>query len=540
MIKRLLAICLIFAVGLIFSSCKNSKNDPSNQIIKYNLPSDPVSLDPQIARDFSSCMVIRNIFEGLTKIDCSGDVIPASALRWSSNPEFTSFEFKLRPDACFAGNDKIPLTSHDFMFAIFRALMKKNNSPGVYNLYCIKNAARVHLYDASPDELGVSAPDNYTITFSLECPNEDFPRVLASQITMPCNKAFFESTSGQYGLEAKTTLSNGPFKIRQNYGWDHYKAIHLILNKNYLGTPTPVPAGVSFSIGAGNEDPLAAIQDGSEDAAILPFGPIDNIKLHNVLLLKYENTVWGLSFNCSDTVFANPSMRKSFLQALDRGRLFAGIANSDRLHPTDDVAPSYLQFGGRRFRDSALGHLFTPFSIDARATLKTGLEQLGLDRLPSISILCLDDPDVRTLAGNILQCLNKSLESYLNMTPLSMEILNSKIQSKNYQVAIAPICADSSSALDFFYSMKSKGSKNIFAYESNTFDNAVDSAALPSANDPFVALAAAEKELHQNCVFYPLFLGTRAFACSERLSRLDFDSLSALVDFASAVKQNNV
>ena len=52
---------------------------------------------------------------------------------------------------------------------------------------------------------------------------------------MPCNRTFFESTSGKYGLDAKTFLGNGPFKMVNRYSWEHDKYINLTVTNTYHG-----------------------------------------------------------------------------------------------------------------------------------------------------------------------------------------------------------------------------------------------------------------------------------------------------------------
>ena len=63
--KKILSVLIAAILIINISGCNSSKKNPSNQTIYYNLESDPESLDPQIANDDVSNLVIANIFEGL-------------------------------------------------------------------------------------------------------------------------------------------------------------------------------------------------------------------------------------------------------------------------------------------------------------------------------------------------------------------------------------------------------------------------------------------------------------------------------------------
>ena len=222
---------IILALLLIFplNGCKSNKT--SIQALKYNLDAEPKTLDPQVANDISSNTVILNIFEGLTRLDENENPMPAAAEQWESNNDFTEFTFYIRKNLTWGNKEKTPLTSKDFAFGLKRALNKNTNCPLVSNFYCIKNAKNFNLNNKESASLGIDIIDDYTIKFSLEKSNKDFPKILASPAAMPCNENFFNSCAGQYGLSHTTVLCNGPFKVNHKYGWELFKALNLVINE---------------------------------------------------------------------------------------------------------------------------------------------------------------------------------------------------------------------------------------------------------------------------------------------------------------------
>ena len=145
----------------------------------------------------------------------------------------------MREYAAWSDKAKTPVTAQDFVFGLQRALDKYTNSPKAYTLYCIKNARKINIEGAPADSLGVSAPDLHTVGIELEYPMENFLYLLATAPTMPCNKDFFEGANGQYGLEPATIISNGAFKVKLRYGWNHYNSLSLVKNENYIGANVP-------------------------------------------------------------------------------------------------------------------------------------------------------------------------------------------------------------------------------------------------------------------------------------------------------------
>ena len=67
-IKIFLAGFLVLSLMLFMCGCSDD-GGKSELIIKYNIESEPITLDPQIANDSSSRLVILNIFEGLMRLD---------------------------------------------------------------------------------------------------------------------------------------------------------------------------------------------------------------------------------------------------------------------------------------------------------------------------------------------------------------------------------------------------------------------------------------------------------------------------------------
>ena len=121
----------------VVTGCSSKK---SGQAITYNLEEEPVTLDPQIADDYSSRIVIMALYEGLTRLDENNQVSPGVAQRWESNSTYTSFTFYLREDASWS--DGTPVTASDFVYAFQRAVDPATGSTTNAPMFAIKNAKK--------------------------------------------------------------------------------------------------------------------------------------------------------------------------------------------------------------------------------------------------------------------------------------------------------------------------------------------------------------------------------------------------------------
>ena len=61
--------------------------------------------------------------------------------------------------------------------------------------------------------VGVTAPDEQTVVFTLRQPDNRFLYLLSTEPASPCREDFFLSTHGRYGLTLQTILGNGDYRV---------------------------------------------------------------------------------------------------------------------------------------------------------------------------------------------------------------------------------------------------------------------------------------------------------------------------------------
>ncbi len=540
--KRATALALCAALLLTLAGCKSGGAKNADKTINYHLSAEPETLDPQVASDTPSIIAIQALFEGLTRLDADGKAVPGAAEKWTSAENGTRFTFTLRSDASWS--DKKAVTSSDFVFAFRRALDPKTGSSTCTQMYCIKNARKVHAGELPVSQLGVTAPDSRTLVVRMEYPTPDFATLAASPVFMPCNENFFDQAAGRYGLEIKYLLGNGPFMIDGAYGWDHGKYLNLRRSSTYHGRQVPLPAAVVFSIGSTTTDlsnPVAALAGETVDAAPVTYAQAGAARSAGCTLASVQDTTWGLCFNTKSALFKNLNMRRAFLQAFDRKKVLSHLPED--ISAAENIVLPGTSLNGENYRSLAGGPFYPKQDADAAQTLAAGLSGLGLSKasaaaaaLSSITVLCPDDANVKLMVNEMIAAWNAKFHSYFNMNPVSESDLLSAVQSGNYDLAVYPLKPAADGPFFPLYQFCTGVSGNPARWSDASYDALVASAQSKSGKDAAASYAAAEKILNEQAVFYPLCYGKSYFALAKGVTGIVFRPYQGGVDFINAGK----
>ena len=529
---------LLVCTVLLFAQTSCGKGGPSNgdKTIEYGLTQEPKTLDPQIADDPSSFTAVQALFEGLARLDADGNARPGVAAHWESSENSTVFTFYLRADANWS--DKTPVTAGDFVFAFRRALSPQTASPSCTRMYCIRNARKVRSGELAPDQLGVEAKDAHTLVVRLESPYSDFPELTVLPVFMPCSQKFFESTAGRYGLEPDCVLGNGPFQIDGKYGWAHGQYLNLRRSSTYAGAQKPLPSDVHLNVDGGNidlSDPVAALKNGTVDAAALSAAQAAEASADGSSIVSFQDAVWGLCFNTASGSMKNMDVRRAFVQACDRSRVLAHLPKNTS--GADDILLPGTALLGENYRGLAGGPFYLTQDPNAAQTLAKGLGALGLQEMPSVSVLCPDDMNVKLMLNEMIIAWNAQFHNYFNLEALDESELLSRVASGNYQLAIYPLRPDSDGPDDVLSLFRSGADGNPSNYADASFDALLDRAEADGGKEAAADYASAEKYLNEQAVFYPLYYEKSCYAMAPGVTGILFRPFRGGVDFIGAGKE---
>lgn len=547
LLRRRVAVCfLAFSFLLPMCACSGeSRPENADQTIYFHLQSDPSSLDPQIADTYDARVAVEALFEGLVRLDEDGEPYPGVAKTWDVSDDGLTYTFHLREDAQWSksivtqdgeattSSDPCPLTAQDFVYAWQRAVTPSTGCPESESFACIKNASAILQGTLSPSELGVTATDDHTLVVELESANEDFLSLTATAAFMPCQQDFFLWTSGRYGLEAKYVCGNGPFAFSNSYAWDHEEKLTLRRSSSYSGENEPLPSGLVLYTAqevADISDPLAAVEEGTVDLAVLPSEQLEaaQAKEDVQVITQSMDAVWGLCFNTQDDLLKHTDVRKIFIETLSRESLLGCLP--PHASAANDIIPEICQWNGENYREQAGSDLYLKEDPKAISSLSNVLSKLKLEEMPSITVS--GPENVRDMLNEMLIAWNGSMGNYFNLEALPEEDLSQRIASGEYQAAICALRTEDATPLGFLSLFSSSNDENPAHLQSESYDAMLESAASGSLD----ALVQAETYLNQQAIFYPLYYTDRYYVANSTLSGVVIHPAEQGIDFIQAGK----
>lgn len=515
-------LCALFL--LTFTGC-GPKSEMDFTAVLFR---DILTLDPQAASRSSELQIIGEIFEGLCRVDENGEAVPGVASRWESSAGGRRFTFHLRKARWSDGE---PVTAADFVFGIARALRPETAAVNVQDLFVIRNARAVYAGQAEESALGLTAENDRTLVVELESPYPDFPLLTAGAHYMPCRENFFDESAGHYGLSAAYLLTNGPFDFAGNYAWDtgyNERSVSLTASATYHGERTAEPATVKYLIDydeSYDSDPLAALTAGSVDVWPASRSLLLTAEERDIPSIAADNAVVGLLLNPQDEALHNVYLRQMFIQTIDRQELLA--RGADLGPEARGIVHSGTLWGGEPYYDEG-EQAFAPQDPEITGGLDYLLDSMELERVPSITVLCPDDPTSTQVADGLLIAWNRTLGNAFNLLPLPQAELEYRVRAGDYQAALYTL-AGGPTAFDALAAFGSESSPQLL--NDPDYD-----AQLKGAAFDLSACKALEATLQAQYVFYPLFEGRTAYVLNPKAEGITVLP-SGLVEFAGGKKR---
>lgn len=348
--RMILFLALIFCMS-VFSSCKNS-GDGEDGTFYTVIYDNPENLDPQLATDENSLSVLRNIFEGLTAVSKNGEIVCAAAESCDVSEDKLTYVFTLRRGMMWysAGGYSSEVTAKDYVYAFKRIFSPEMHSPYRERFSAVKNSEAVYNGVMSANDLGVKAVDDYTVKFTLEYPDADFPYLLSTAAAYPCSEEFFLSTNGRYGLSAKYSAGNGAFFLTE-WNYDPYWNENFLTLKRASDNSTEdrktYPAYVNYII----SDSIAEYEEMSGNTVNVYALSADEkpLKLRGKNVAGYPSVTAGIIFNYDSEFFSDENVRKALALSADIS-VFEG-KTSDGIYPAHTAVPPAVICEGQSLCD---------------------------------------------------------------------------------------------------------------------------------------------------------------------------------------------
>ncbi len=448
--------CAALLAFPLYSCGKDDKGSGANHLYDVPLSGNPKSLDPQFANDPSSNTVIKNLYSGLVSTDENGNIVCCNAQSYTVSPDQLTYTFTLRQDNYWFfdknDNDEIdeneyfPVTADDYVFALQRVLDPKMQSPYASNFMCIQNGSSIINGKTDPLNAGISAIDDFTLEITLDYPSAEFLGMLSTAAAFPCNREFFDSTKGRYGLDDTSVMSNGPFYVRQWF-FDPYGSHNILyMRRNEINaneTFQILPSYVSFTIQESDSDIRELFKDGKIEC----FSTLYNSYNKNKYSVKSSPAITlGLVFNPDDKIFSNNNLRKALAYSIDRNMLSSQIGDDSQI--AAGIIPPAVKLAGRSYRELSADSQFGVYDInEAQKCLQAAKKELNIGSVESVKILVnaetADSGDLHLLS----QSWQDTLGIYIGIEDVTAEEFDRRIAEGDYTIALYPLKGDLCSGL---------------------------------------------------------------------------------------------
>jgi oligopeptide transport system substrate-binding protein len=314
-------------------------------LLRGNGP-DPDSLDPHRARLWESMVVLRDLFECLTRLDRNAKAIPAAAESWSVSEDGRVYTFRLRANLRWSNGD--PLVAEDFVAGMRRLVDPATASQYAQVVDVIVNASDIVQGNKPIEALGVAAPDDVTVTVTLTNPAPYLPGLMAHPSTAPLHRASLAEHGDRFSRPG-AQVSNGAFVLTE---WLQGSYIIARRNTSYWNDAANRLAAVKYLHIADENAELRAYRAGElHCTAVVPRGQFGWIQenLATELHIAPQLSTYYFGFNLDRPLFKDPRVRRALSLAIDRERLTNSVLRVGEVPAHSWVPPGVNDYTTQTF-----------------------------------------------------------------------------------------------------------------------------------------------------------------------------------------------
>ncbi|MGG0705080.1 peptide ABC transporter substrate-binding protein [Bacillus paramobilis] len=449
---------------------KENATSSSNgkQILNLTELSEIPSMDASLASDSASSTALNNTMEGLYRIGKDQKRMPGVAEDVQKLDDGKKYIFKLRKDAKWSNGE--PVKAKDFVYSWKRAVNPDTKATYSYIMFDIKNAEKIHKKELPADQLGVKAIDDYTLEVELDNPVPYFVDLTVYPVFYPLNENFVKAQGEKFGLEANTTLYNGPFVMSD---WKHEQSFQFKKNPSYWDNKTVKIEEINFNIVKNTSTDVNLYETNSIDRAALSSEFVDKFRQSSEFHTRKEAGVAYLRFNQSNQYLSNKNLRKAISMSFDRDNIAKVILNNGAIGAYGFVGKDFAEGPNKKDFRAENGKLVETDPKEAKKLWETAKKELGTDKI-ELEFLNFDNEDAKKVG----EFLKGEMEK--NLPGLSIKIKQQPFAQKNkledsqqYDIAFGiwgPDFPDPISYLDMFVT---NGSQNKTGYSNQKYDELI-------------------------------------------------------------------
>ena len=308
---RVLTLAAVVAVGVGGQALARD--------LRININADPEMIDPVTFSALIAGDVLRNVYQNFTRVDETGKVLPALALKWTASADNLSWRFELRPNVKFHTGRTF---SAKDVKASFEALLTPGSKAGLQLQYLQRIVGAKEVQSgASKDLAGVKVISPLVVEINFTAPDVLFPvypfMFFDTQVVADKGANWFMQGSA----------GTGPYMFAS---WQRGQSVYLKAFKDYWDG-APKIDGVRFLIVPAEETAVTMYEAGELDI-LMPASTDLNRRIMRDAKLKAEaQTVSAAQINYLGmnqnlyAPFKDKRVREAFCIAIDRDAMTRGL-----------------------------------------------------------------------------------------------------------------------------------------------------------------------------------------------------------------------
>jgi len=421
--KYITSFLCAFSLFSFFACTQRNSTVKPNEIRLY-LEAEPYSIDPRIGGNRISQTVVRELFEGLTRLGKDGNPELALAKSISVSDDDLTHTISLHPSVWSNGD---PVTAHDFVYAWKSIIDPSFPTSFAYALYDIKNAQKAQTRACSLDEIGIRALDDLTLEVTFEYPTPYSLELFANPIFSPVHRPSAQKNKQWAAQTYPEFVSNGPFIVKK-----HDLNSRIILETNPLYSKKRAEKTLSFTIINDPNTAFNLFKANELDWFGDPCGTFPIEFLNNKETSLYTKDTGGSFWiECHVTTphLASPKIRKALAMSIDRKTICQGLLNNTA-SPSFSILPNSLTL------------LETPTFEDgnaekAKKLFKEGLDELNITDYPPLHLMFSASPKNKILAELVQKQIQNALGITVNLAPSDSKTWFQKVSSGDFEISLS-------------------------------------------------------------------------------------------------------
>jgi oligopeptide transport system substrate-binding protein len=388
--------------------------------------------------------------------------VPGSAESWQISEDRRTYTFRLREGLKWS--DGRALTADDFVYSYRRLVTPETRALGAGVYFFIENAADIYAGKASPETLGVSAPDPRTVRFRLKYPVPYLLALLSNTQNSPVPRHVIEKHGNEWTRPGRM-VTNGPYmlaeRVPQNY-------LRLVKNPHFFDADRVKIDEVYWHPTQDLGTSLRRFRAGELDI-VLNFPPeeIDWIRknIPETLHVVPSLATYFLVFNLDRPPFDDARVRTALSLAIDREAITERLLRTGVRPAWTFASPEFDNYGGITLPEQSMP--LAERQAEARRLLAAAGFGPGKPlKVPLVYDTQEENRKIMVAVASMWQAIGVQTA----MTNVEFGALNRKVRTRDFDVARWAFFYAFNDAYSFLQALGSGNPNNWPAYSNREYD----------------------------------------------------------------------